>query len=153
MLVKVPVLEENTRKLINSHLDRLFKHSEGTDLDSVVSEVLADRDIFAFLAAFLPKNHGLILGAMSFYDDITVYIDYGLTIDFDNLPRKTTLFSYKRFGGESQEDLSLGFSRIPDYENRYHFSGRPSPEEFAREVNNVLKDSKQYLVEFIKKKP
>lgn len=151
MLVKTDILSTETRRFLEKEFKKHFKHEEGKYLDSIVSEVLNDRDIFMFLATFLQERHGLRLGNMNYFDDIGVEIHYGLALNF-NIPRRTVLFTFEEFGGIIEEHLSVGGFRIPDYKERYLFSGRPTTEQFIEQVNTVLINPKPYVYRFVDKK-
>lgn len=142
MFVKKDALEEETRDYLVDRLDKSFTYKEGNDLNSIINEVLNDRDIFTFLAIFSERGSGLRLGHISYFDDAILYTHYGLVLDFDKIPRRTKLFSFESFdelGFGKQDNLMFGFG----------IGGRgdrPSPDYFLRQVNHVLKNPEPYLL-------
>lgn len=146
MLVTNPAIGTEARKLMQSRLEEHFKFSEGDDLASVVSEVLNDRELFIFLAAYLPHEKGIGLGTMSYWDDTTVNVVYGLTIDFDKVPRKTGIFCYESLPGILQmKKIVRILNGFPDYSQKDAVN--PSPKEFADCVNMVLKEPERYVLD------
>lgn len=151
MKVFVPAIDEKTRTVLTTKLADHFKYTEGDDLQAVVSEVLSDRDLFTFLAVFLADDTGLKLGTMSYWDDATVNIDYGLTIDFHNPPRQTKLFTAEYFGYTpvlsegSRLNIMFPEEYLTSDVGRF-CSNAPTPKDFVAAVNAVLQDPKQYVV-------
>ena len=142
MLVKTEAITHETRTHIRSALDRIFTHKEEGDLDSVVSEVLNDRDVFLYLMTHLKKFQGVELGRMSYWDDARVEVPYGLTINYVGEPPRTVLFAYTLVNGRHAEEL-----RFYDIMPKHLVEGRgedvcgiPKPENFAGVVNVVLQN-------------
>ena len=154
MLYQAPVITKQTKAYFTICFDKyLPKGKSGATLQDVVAEVLHDRNLFTFLAAFLPQNHGLILGKTRFYNDIAVQVTYGLTVDFDELPRQTRLFTFETYGSFMQKDLHLGAGFPSNLTEKYRFEGYPTPEEFAQSVNTVLQTHDTfYLIQLDLKK-
>ncbi|MBU3912793.1 MAG: hypothetical protein KKB21_04515 [Nanoarchaeota archaeon] len=146
MLVKVPVISNKTRRVLQAQLSKDFPEVEDKgDLDSVVSEVLGDRDIFMFLAGHLPEGKGLKLGMSNYWDDTNVYVHYGLALDLE-VHRKTKLFTSASFNPYGLEPKEFGlYSQFPSW-GVYRLAEWPSSEEFAERVNNVLQNPKPYLI-------
>lgn len=138
MLVKRPVIKPETRANMGKYLDSIFSYKEGADLDSVVSEILNDRDVFLYLSTTLDPGFGLELGKMDFFDDIVIDVPYGLTLnDVHSLPA-LILFSYKEIIGSGANELAF-HNLFPTGNNilgLYH--NIPTPEEFAAQVNYAL---------------
>jgi len=103
-------------------------------LQAAVSGVLNDKDVFAFLASYLPAGNGLSLGVIPFFDDIQVNAYYGLIFDADRTPRGVKLFYYEDYGDERFRHLGLT-SHFP-----YCTGGNPSPEQFLESVNRALQN-------------
>jgi len=149
MLVKQEVIGSEARKYLQEQLESQFPELEhGEGLDSVVSEVLNDKDLFIFLAQNLPEGKGLRLGSGSFWDDTTVYVHYGLTIDFKNTPRKTKLYAFNSFQlhGFNPYDFGL-YSSFPRHHFRDDIISFPTSESFVADVNQVLKNPKPFLID------
>ena len=144
MLIKVPAIKDSTRVTINAALAEHFKKpKDGADLTSVIHEVLNDRDLFEYLAAFLPQNKGLKMGDYEYYDDIRVDVIYGLAIPFNQLPRKTQLFKLEQFGGSTDFGISFDLPRFGDRDLR----GYPSAGAFADSLNSVLSNPKEHIID------
>ena len=151
MLIQVPAINDESRKIMRGHIEKEFKFKQGRELDDVVSEVLNDKDLFMFLAMFLPTNKGIQLGSTSYWDDIHVDVFYGLTLNFNQTTRKTHLFFYDSVSSVSemeQMNLTTSFSFPYDKSSRYisDFRGWPTGEEFANEVNSALRNPKERLI-------
>jgi hypothetical protein len=151
------IITPETRKSLQNSLKPHFKVKKGDNLRAVVSNVLNDKDVFAFFAAYLPKGKGLELGKLSLWDDIRVNIPYGLifnveTVRYEHLgskeiiPRKVQLYSYHEFGCRRFDNLTIG-SYFDNY-SRYgtDFKGYPTPKAFVENVNKVLQNPKDHLV-------
>ncbi len=140
MLVSKPVIYSETREVLEEHLRNHFQTPEGIDLDAVVAEILHDKDLFTFLAIHLDEEKGLYLGSMRYDCDEIIPVHYGLTLDF-KVPRKSQIFYYRDKSIERQEKISL-CDIVP------HHQGCPSPKQFITQINNVLKNPKDYLITF-----
>src|SRR3989338_2438698 len=149
MVVGISAISKDNRK----KLEKLFKKPrKGSNLQSVINEVLNDKDIFAFMAAFSERGQGLLMGNMTFWDDIRVIVSYGLVLDVDYVPRKLKLFTYETFGYtpasiSEQKHFRLS-SSFPDYDKQFSsdFCGFPSPEEFALQADTALKNPEEHYV-------
>ena len=147
MKISVPVIGSDARAYLNSQLDKNFQKPNGEDLDSVVLEVLKDRDVFTFLAHYSLRGQGLRLGQFSFFDDIRVIVDYGLVLDVDHVPRQTKLFTYETVNDIEQNNLELGLG-FGDYKKKFSGDVRefPTPQRFVEEVNRTLLKPTSFLV-------
>ncbi len=145
MFVKRGAIGKEARDYLHSHIEGHFKYEEGNDLRAVIREVLRDRDIFTFLALHSERGQGLRLGNVSYWDDTRVYIHYGLTLNFDELPRHTALYNFESWYDNDkigeQMDLRLGWG-ISLGEG----AEPPSPEDFVAQVNFALANPKSYLI-------
>ena len=146
MLVKRPVIEEDTRKYLKDGFDKSFHYVDGSDLKAVIDEILHDRDIFTFFALHFEPRQGLILGNTTYWDDIRSYNHYGLILDFKYIPRELKIFNFETGQGmliptpERTIEVSLGYC--------VREGTGLTPERFIGEVNRALKESKDYLIEF-----
>lgn len=140
-------------KRLEKDLEKEFKLSNGTSLNSVTSRVFNNRNLNLWMISYLPENSGLSLGKTSFWDDIIVDVHYGLSVDFKNTPRKVGLFV-----GESVLSPKISLEGIypsfPNYSDKYNFRGWPSASEFVEKVHNLFSDEKisRYLINFEKPK-
>ncbi len=139
MLVRVPAITEETRGHMKRVLDSVFSHKEGEDLDSVVSEVLNDKDVFVYLSTILGRRSGVLLGSMECWDDVKVRIPYGLAIDFNKNPPKTALFAYRELSS-GVDGLEL-YQTMPIFRLAKDAKGVPTPREFADSVNYALQNT------------
>jgi len=148
MIVRVPAITNETRESLNARLDSMFKVEEEEGIQGVVSEVLNDKDLFAYLAANLPRNYGLRLDKISYWDDTRVEIRYGLAIDFSSTPKRTSLYTFDFFPDSSFPRLkNLKFIRSPpNVDYKLGPSGNPIPQRFADDVNFVLKAPEEHLI-------
>lgn len=147
MVVQMPVLKETTRVEMRHELNRLFKTCSGTTLDSAVSEVLNDKDIFLFFSALCPEKFGLSLGKFSYSDGIEVDIVYGLAIPHPlSPPRKIRLFHYEEVGGEKRE-LRYSEQFPTGSYNVINLDSMPSVERFTFEVNDALRHAEDRWVD------
>jgi hypothetical protein len=148
MLVKQSALGDRTLKNLEKSLKDYYSFKEGEGLNSVLREVLNNQTLNLYLLSFLPMNKGILLGRTNYFDDIKVHVDYGLTINFNEEPRKTGLFV--REGTSGNIKLNLITRHFPSYEHKSPFQGWPSPKEFLEMVNAVFsskdKDIEDYLV-------
>lgn len=117
----MPAITPETRLILTRELDKHFRSEHGEDLQAVVSEILNDKDLFTFLATFLKRGDGLSIGRMNYFDDTHVDVVYGLTIDFDRVPRTISLYSYEDYSSLSHQHFAL-HDRFPDYSSygAYH---------------------------------
>ena len=164
MLTRTSAIDRETKSVINKRLEEYFKYEQGEDLDSVIKEVLNDKDVFLFFATCLKKNQGLSLGFMNYWDDTDVRVPYGLLLSGD--PPKLRIYSYETLrrplmdfhpnmeGKISKKDMFSLFYLADCLSNKRGFDGPsyegyPSSEDFVRSVNIVLKEPGKYIVEFI----
>ena len=139
MLKRESAITKETREYMNGLLDKVFEFKNGESLDDVLLEVLHDRDVFLYLLNTLAKGQGIELGRMSYWDDISVGVPYGLTIDYDEgLHPRTALFSYEQVGGRVG-NLALSPVFFPKSSHSYTYDGIPTPEHFAELVNHALR--------------
>ena len=146
------VLTPDTKFLLDASLDKYFNVKNGESLRTVVSNVLHDRRIFTLLAAFLQRGKGLELGqlSLSLTDHIDAKIFYGLTLDMDNAPRKTQLYSYEDITSLAPNNnfrITSGFLNYSRYGS--DFKGYPTPKEFLQNVNRVLEKPNIYAVDLL----
>ncbi len=144
MLVKKSVIDEGIRESINAKINNQFIYKEGSDLDSVIGEVLHDRDLFTYLALNFKHNQGLEIGCNSYFDDITVEEHYGLILDFNNIPRELKLYSFEvptPLYPRKSFDLFLGNRLRTTY-------SQLEPESFLRNLNASLENKEKNLIEF-----
>ena len=154
MLVQQSVIGDKARKVLEGDLSQYFeKVKDGEDLNSVVEEVLNDRDLFDFLMVNLKKGTGLKLGYVEGFDDIAFYMHYGLTVNLD-IPRKIEIFGFESldlgvFVYEQAIQKTLRLCPSFPYCNGAGFSNGscPSAEKFSKEVNMTLQDSQRYVVQ------
>ena len=151
MLVKKAVIGDKTFKKLNFYLNETYKFKEGKGLDSVLSEILNDRDLNLFLLSSLPKNKGLILVKTGYFNDYIMNVKYGLAIDLE-VPRRAKLFVFEENNFSGTKFTMNKYDSFPDFkEDKSNFKGRPSPEEFAEKVNALFlvksKELSNYLVD------
>lgn len=145
-------VEEELNYHLGKSMKKFYKFREwGEDLSSVVSRILANKNLNLWMFSHLPKDSGIYLGESQYFDDVVVKVPYGLTINFERRPRKTELFI-----GESILSgivLKVVTPVFPDYSKKDNFVGWPSADEFLRKVNNVFsdKDIEKYLKKFEQK--
>ena len=151
MLVKESALKDSTLNNLEKSLKANYSFKNGENLDSVLKEVLNNRTLNLYLLSFLPADKGIRIGKTGYWDDIRVHVYYGLTLDFNEIPRKTGLFISEQ---TSADDVKLKAitNHFPTYYEQYKspFDGWPSPQEFLERVNNILSDEdkiKDYLVD------
>lgn len=143
MLVKKSLIEEDTLRYFQENFDKSFQYKEGGDLQSVIDEVLHDRNIFTFFALYFEPRQGLELGSTNYWDDITVEEHYGLILDF-NTPRRLKLFNYNAVRPSFSKrniEVYLGYGV-------HNTEGRLTPETFIQQVNDALRNPKEHLIEF-----
>lgn len=147
------ILSRKTRGLLEQKFRAYFNRGQGDDLNSAVQDVLSNRDIFSFLAAFLPDGQGLPLGKLELDSPSGLHIHYGLTINSNthwrDLPRKTFMYNYQspsKHAGFYKEKSSLifgeGLNLYPDAVAREY----PTPEAFLRNVNFALQGFNERLI-------
>ena len=146
MKILQPALNQPSRTFLKDSLDKYFEFNKhGEDLNSVIKEILNDRDLFTYLVINLPENHGLYLGSVGYYDDIQARVDYGLTI-CSEIPRKINLFAIDTIYPFNSRNLSGNevtlWNLFPDHLIPYERYKRniPSVEEFVKQVNESLKN-------------
>jgi len=141
------VIYEPVRKKIENFLNETFKSKDGKSLDSAFSNILNDRDLNLFLMSNLPENEGILIGKTSYYSDTAVNLLYGLTVDFDEIPRRSKLFVLKEINYSGRKISCRNYSSFPDiYNKEYHFKGWLSKEDFVKEVNSALFSPKDYII-------
>ncbi len=168
MLVKTSAITDETREHMNTVLEEVFAHKEGEGIQSVVSEVLNDKDVFLYLLTYLKTNQvvsevlndkdvflylltylktnqGVELGRMSYWDDIRVEVPYGIAVDQRSYHPKLTIFEYSSVMGSADE---LGFYPfLPRRHGTFAYEDFPTPKNFSDAVNLVLKNPKGSLVD------
>lgn len=134
MEIVVPAITDETRKILQASLDKTFSAPQGSDLDAVVTEVLHDQQLFTYLAAYLPNDHGIYVDCSTFWDDTTVHHVYGLTLDNTGIPRHTALFSCQLVLPPSGFLVQKPFlaRRLSLRDNN------PTPSAFCQSVNYAL---------------
>ena len=105
MRVDVPVIDNEARDYMNEQMRGVFVAEGETGLQEVAAEILNDEGLHHFLLTHLPNGHGLKLGSMSFFEDLSFDVPYGLTIKFEQLPRQTKFFYYVEFLGHPREEF------------------------------------------------
>lgn len=168
MLTKTPVINQDTRNSLKKRLEDHFQYEEGTDLDSAVKEILNDKDVFLFLATYFNKNQGLYLGAMSYFDDATVNVHFGLILDWKPYKLKTQklkIFSFhdsarslvygRKRHHVSKDDMAHFYlsDEIPSHvmlgDSKVLLNNYPPVEWFASRVNEVLQKPEENYIEFV----
>lgn len=135
-------------KLEKEYSARHFTVKKGKGLRTIIFNVLNDKDIFAFLATFLPKGRGLELGELCLANpnEADTRVFYGLTLDLDNIPRKTKLYFYEDITSLAKNNNFRITSNFPRYANINHC---PTPKEFLEDVNRVLPKPRVYAVDLL----
>ncbi len=155
MLVKESAITKETREFLKKDIDKHFEYKEGSDLQSIIKEVLKNKDIFTSFALYFKPRRGLELGRTSFWDDIMVYGHYGLILDFDHIPRELKIFNYETTSPmapmrERKIEVILGYGIIEPSggEGVLGELERLTPETFIEKVNDALKNPKGHIIEF-----
>lgn len=153
-------INKNTTQILKQKINEASpKFTKGNKLENVIEEVLADQDIFLFLAKYTINDSGLILGKMQYFDDIKIEVFYGLTINRDyqkNL--ETNIFSFKNIPlsvnrEEPTKTLRKG-RRLSQYQKQgINHQGYPSAIEFVKQLNKVLQNPNGNWVDFNKEYP
>ncbi|MCA9485539.1 MAG: hypothetical protein KC506_01710 [Nanoarchaeota archaeon] len=161
MKVEVPVIDAQSRSCLRGQLDEFFSgkfkdvsDSKHGDLNRVIQEVLADRDVFSYLVAFLPKNQGLWIGETTSFDDTTIYHHYGLALNLEDVPRGVHVYNF-RSTSPDRSPLSSGILpasyfggvEFPCYGVDFGESNVPTVEGLVNSVNMTLRFPKQHLVQ------
>ncbi|MBT4166465.1 hypothetical protein HOE04_05485 [archaeon] len=156
MWTKQSVIGGEARNVLEGHIDNYFGSvKDGEDLDSVVAEVLKDRDLFDFLMINLEEGKGLRVGYIYDFDDIAFYRHYGLTLDL-NVPRKIKMFGFESldpgvFAYEKTLKKTLRVRSCFPYTNISSVESseklRPSVEDFCNNLNMHLQDPFKYVIQ------
>lgn len=152
MQIIKPAISDQTRASLMKEVGKIFvKTQEGVGLDAVVSEVLSDKDLFIFLAAFLPTSCGLKLGELHYYSQSSarITLKYGVTVDFETVPRKTKLFAQDAYrDGFPVSEKAYFFDRFLELQGSNNFFDFvPSGEQFAETLNYILRNPSPYVME------
>jgi hypothetical protein len=151
-----PKTRENLVELTASH----FKFEQGNKLNNVISEVLSDKDLFLYMALKSITDSGIILGRMSYFDDIAVQVPYGITYDFKNPQLNIFTFDFCAHGSAEKpiETLRL-YKNLPSKKSmgvntEETYSDYPTVDSFIDSLNRILqkdiKEQKPYWVDFNK---
>lgn len=138
--VIMQIITPKTRVCLQREWKKTCGAKSRSRLQAAVSGVLNDKDVFAFLASYLPPGKGLNIGNIPFFDDIQVNAYYGLIFDADRAPRGVKLFYYEDYGDERYRNLILT-SHFPDCTG-----SNPSPEQFLESVNRALQSPQANIV-------
>ena len=161
MLVEKLAINDKTRGKIRKFVDNfLGEPKQGTRLSDVISEILSDKDLFLYMAIHSIKDSGIILGRMSYFNDISVQVPYGITYDFKNTSLNIFTFDFCAFGSEKKpmETLKL-YKHLPSKRSmgvntEENYSDYPTVDSFLNSLNRILQkeieDQKPYWVDFNK---
>jgi hypothetical protein len=161
MLVENLSIQEKTKNNLREINNKFFRVKQGADLDSVISEVLADKDLFVYMATHSIPHSGVILGRMNYFDDINVEVPYGISYDFNNPSLNIFTFEFTpasvkdeipaktlQLGKMLSKRKGMGLGTYEIYNNY------PSPEEFLKSLNNIfqkdIEKQKPFWVDFNK---
>jgi len=164
MLVKKLAIDDKTRKNLKKCVKSFFKTTKkGTELNKVISEILADKDLFLYMATHSIKDSGIILGRMDYFDDINVEISYGITYNFEDPSLNIFTFQSHPIGFENKPIKTLKLSKTLSSERamgmgtKEHYSNYPNVNLFVNSLNTILqkeiKDQKRFWVDFNKSFP
>jgi hypothetical protein len=158
MFQEKSAISDKTRGNLVKLVSPLFKFEKGNELNQVISEVLSDKDLFLYMATHSIKNSGIILGRMSYFDDISVEVPYGITYDFKNPSLNIFTFDFCAFR-EAKKPIetlnlykSLPSKRSMGINTEENYSNYPTVNSFLTSLNDILqkeiKEQTPFWVDF-----